>query len=155
MNNPAGQIDDARGFARIPYGGRVQYCYGANDHGIGEATDVCRGGLKITIGRYLRPGTHILVTTPDCPMNGRPLELKGQIVWCRPEKAGLRFSIGVRVIYDEPDAVAGISALVHHAIATSGLLRRTPVRRAGSTFWNFCTCSVADSVPGAQAAGDA
>ncbi|MDZ4860866.1 MAG: PilZ domain-containing protein [Candidatus Hydrogenedentes bacterium] len=115
-------FDDARSFARVAFGGRLSYWHGAGNPGTAIAADVSRGGLRLHMGRYLRPGTHVLLNTDEVRSAGKPVELKGQIVWCNPEKRGQRFVAGVRVIYDEPDAITTISTLVTHAIAASGVL---------------------------------
>lgn len=130
-------IDDARCFARVAFGGRVVYRYGGDDRGIARAEDVSRGGMRLTMGRYLRPGTHILIETPGHHTEGQPIELKGKIVWCVPEQRGARFSAGIRVIYDEPDAVTAASALVNHAIVASGMLKnlRQPGIAAQAPAW--------------------
>ncbi len=129
------RFDDARNFARVAFNGRVSYQYGAGDAGVAAASDVSRGGLRLCMGRYLRPGTHILISSDDVQADGNPVELKGQIVWCTPEKTGHRFAAGVRVIYDEPDAIMGISAMVNHAIVVSGLLGQQPAQEHMRAAW--------------------
>ncbi|MCC6796644.1 MAG: PilZ domain-containing protein [Candidatus Hydrogenedentes bacterium] len=114
--------DEARQFARVEFGGRMVYRYAANDEGTALVSEVSRGGLRMSMGRYLRPGTRVMLEADGVKMNGQPVELKGQIVWCAPEKRGHQFVAGVRVIYDEPDAIAAVSALVNHALVTSGYL---------------------------------
>ena len=98
-------------------------------------SDVSRGGLRMSMGRYLRPGTRVMLEADGVKVNGKPVELKGQIVWCTPEKTGHRFAAGVRVIYDEPDAIMGISAMVNHAIVVSGLLGQQPAQEHMRAAW--------------------
>lgn len=115
-------FDEARQFARIAFDGRIIYRYAADDAGSAHVNDVSRGGLRLSLGRYLRPGTCVMLETDGVRVNGRPIELKGRIVWCAPERRGHRFAAGVRVMYDEADAVSAMSAFVNHALAASGIL---------------------------------
>jgi len=115
-------LDDARNFARVAFNSRISYQHGAGDSGMAVASDVSRGGLRLRMGRYLRPGTHVMLQSKEVHADGKPVELKGRIVWCAPEKKGHQFAAGVRIIYDEAVAVMGISAMVNYAIAASGLL---------------------------------
>jgi len=124
-------FDEARRFARVAFGGRVVYRYASDDEGTAYVSDIGRGGLRMCMGRYLRPGTRVMLEAEGVRANGQPVELKGQIVWCAPEKQGHRFVAGVRVIYDEPDAVAAVSALVNHALHASGVLERLKETAAG------------------------
>lgn len=114
--------DDARRFARVTFGGRMVYRYAAGDQGTALVNDVSRGGLRMSMGRYLRPGTRVMLEADGVKVNGQPVELKGQIVWCTPSKQAHQFAAGVRVIYDEPDAIAAVSALVNYALVHSGHL---------------------------------
>lgn len=121
--------DDARRFARVAFDGRMVYRYAADDQGTALVSDVSRGGLRMSMGRYLRPGTRVMLEADGVKMNGQPVELKGQIVWCAPEKRGHQFVAGVRVIYDEPDAIAAVSTLVNHAVLASGVVDRLTGRK--------------------------
>ncbi|MBM3289860.1 MAG: PilZ domain-containing protein [Candidatus Hydrogenedentes bacterium] len=123
---------EARRFARVAFAGRMVYRYASDDEGTAEVSDVSRGGLRMTMGRYLRPGTPVMLEAAGVRVNGRAVELKGRIVWCAPEMRGHRFVAGVRVIYDEPDAVTAVSALVNHALHASGVLDELKDRAAAA-----------------------
>jgi hypothetical protein len=146
-------LGDARRFARVAFDGRMTYRYASEDEGFAQVSDVSRGGLRMCMGRYLRPGTRVMLEADGVRVNGQPVELKGQIVWCAPEKRGHRFAAGVRVIYDEPDAVTAVSALVNHALCASGILEqlkdRKTVNAAVASVWRFRPLGKGTRVAGA------
>lgn len=119
-------FDEARRFARVTFDGRMVYRYAADVEGTAQVSDVSRGGMRMCMGRYLRPGTRVMLEADGVRVNGQPVELKCQIVWCTPEKRGHRFVAGIRIIYDEPDAIAAASALVNHALFASGVFAGLP-----------------------------
>lgn len=110
--------DDERTFVRVQFETSV-HCASDDGHvGAGITGDVSRGGLSLHLGRYLRPGRLVLLRVSE-PAAAAPLELKGEIAWCRPEGPAGAFRAGVRVIHDEPEAIEGLSRLVHAAVLPS------------------------------------
>ncbi|NUM56493.1 MAG: PilZ domain-containing protein [Candidatus Hydrogenedentes bacterium] len=148
-------FDEARRFARVAFDGRVVYRYASDDEGMARVADVSRGGLRLCMGRYLRPGTRVMLEAEGVRVNGQPIEMKGQIVWCVPER-GHRFAAGVRVIYDEPDAVTAASALVNHALHASGVVQELKDRQVANAAWRVRPLGRGTRVAGARfAAGNA
>ncbi len=114
---------DERRFARVPFLGRVQFVYGASRKGVAQVNDVGRGGLRVRMGRYLRPGTKLMVSVPLEGSNHRTVELKSEVVWCRRETGDLEFSAGLRVYYDAPEALDAISEVMYFALFEKGGLK--------------------------------
>ncbi|MFA6240964.1 MAG: PilZ domain-containing protein [Candidatus Hydrogenedentales bacterium] len=111
---------EGRRFVRLPFASTVQYRYGAQDTGSATLLNVGRGGVCVRLGRYLRPGTRALVQVPSVQMDGRSVELKAELVWCRPASEQHEFDAGFRIVFDEPDAIAGASELIHRALLDAG-----------------------------------
>lgn len=113
---------DERRFARVPFLGRVRFVYGAGRQGTGSAADVGRGGLRVHMGRYLRPGTKLMVSIPLDGPDQRSVELKTEVVWCRREAGRLEFETGLRAYYDAPEALEAISEVMYYALFEKGAL---------------------------------
>jgi hypothetical protein len=118
------QSVDERRFARVPYAGGVEFVYGAGRDGSATAYDVGRGGLRVRMGRYLRPGTRLLVRLPESGQDDGPVELKAEVAWCRRELSALEFEVGLRIFYDAPDALDAISRVMYYALFEQGGLHR-------------------------------
>jgi len=114
---------EERRFARVPYLGRVQFVYGAGQKGSAKANDVGRGGLRVRMGRYLRPGTKLMVQIPMGDSGEKAVELKSEVVWCRREPGHLDFGAGLRVYYDAPEALDAISEVMYYALFDQGGLK--------------------------------
>ena len=100
-NREAEDTVDERRFARVPYRGRVQFECGAGSKGSAQAGDVGRGGMRVRMGRYLRPGTKLMITISLEGSNEQTVELKSEVVWCRrgpgsTRRIGPRSAEGVR-----------------------------------------------------------
>ncbi len=107
-----------RRFARMPLAGTVHYICAPNDGGIGGWQDVGRGGACVKLNRYLRPGSHVLLSVKLGSQDGAYAELKGKVAWssrrCRENGS---FVAGLRVFDDVPEAGQALSELVHEAQA--------------------------------------
>jgi len=114
---------DERRFARVPYLGRLQFVYGAGRKGSARVNDVGRGGLRVRMGRYLRPGTNLMVSIPMANSEKHTVELKSEVIWCRREPGHLEFSAGLRVYYDAPEALEAISEVMYYALFEQGGLK--------------------------------
>lgn len=119
MIRPTAQMDQRR-FSRLPYACRVEYTHAPDESAEAMTMDVGRGGMQIRLGRYLRPGTKLLLRVP-CPAGaGSTAELKAEIVWCRLPRRGEECVAGLRIMYDEPEVLISVSRLIHEAIFRLG-----------------------------------
>lgn len=119
---------DERRFARVPYRGQVQFECGAGSKGSALAGDVGRGGMRVRMGRYLRPGTKLMITISLAGSKKKTIELKSEVVWCRRGPGQLEFDAGIRVYYDAPEALEAISEVMYDALFEQGGLKKRDVR---------------------------
>ena len=115
--NKTGPSRDDRRFLRVPLETPVAYRTSADDEGRATASDVSRSGLRLNLGRYLRPGTRVMVDVHRDGQSAQPVELKTKIVWCRPTATGRTFEAGLRVYHTDHDVITGMSDLVHDGLS--------------------------------------
>ncbi len=101
-------VQDERRGKRTPHNGQVTYRYSPVDEGKAVCANVGSKGLRIRLGRYLRPGRKVVlgVETPQ------GVELKGRVAWCRPANEPNMFDAGVRVFHDAADSAAALSNMI-------------------------------------------
>ena len=112
-------VTEQRHYSRVPYHKSVHYRHGVAIGGSAVCTDVGLGGLNLRVGRYLRPGTLLMVTFNESTSDGAPLQLKGRIAWCRGAD-GYHFAAGLRVFHDEPESVTALTRLAAKAASNAG-----------------------------------
>lgn len=110
---------DERTFLRMPYDSTLEIICQGGMKGRATSQDVGRGGFRMSLYRYLRPGHRLMVRTPAGE------ELKAQVVWCRPDRDATQFVAGVRVIHDEPAAYETMARMMYRAVR----LRAEPTRQ--------------------------
>lgn len=123
FENQTNRRDDRRRFTRLATSGLLSYQYAADGGGDAAILDVGRGGFCVRIGRYLRPGTRVIVRSGTIDGVRLDHELKAVIVWCVGMRGGLDFLAGLRVMFDEPEAISAMSRMVHAALAGLFALR--------------------------------
>jgi len=121
---------EQRQFVRLPFSGSVDYRYGAEDSGNATATDIGRGGMRVYLGRYLRPGTLLMIALPE----GKG-ELKARIAWCSPTLSGGFFVAGVRVLHNEFESLQLMGDLLCDAVIQEGGVDHLLEERGSSTVW--------------------
>lgn len=105
--------DEKRRFERVPLDGRLTYRYNQGENAAGTWRDLSRSGARIQLGRYLRPGRRVmLIVASDDESDEPAIELKAQIVWCRPVSDSHDFEAGLRIFHDQPDTVDTLTAIV-------------------------------------------
>ncbi len=120
--------DDKRGFARLPLFTNAQYRYGATGEGCARVLNIGRAGLRLRMGRYLRPGTVVRLLLKSQELGLDPVEFTTHIAWCAPVSETSEFDAGLRILHDGGESLALASALVHAALLRSGWLceRKAP-----------------------------
>lgn len=111
---------DQRHFARAPFAGTISYCYGHSETGQATCLDVGHGGARLILGRYLRPGRHVLLALALDSEGEKLVELKARVAWCRPAGEPHTFIAGVYIFHDEPEVSAALSELLYEALRRLG-----------------------------------
>ncbi len=123
---------DARRYLRVPFAGTVNYRY-ADEQGAATCNDLGRGGLRLQLGRYLRPGRRIMLTLTDVMSGSHPVELKAEVVWCRPASGSCTFTTGLRVYHDDLDTTHTLSVLIDRELEMLGFFEALRAQAADPT----------------------
>lgn len=106
---------NGRTFWRVPFSTEVEYFYGSGASGKARCRDLSRGGLSMTLGRYLTPGRKVLLRVFSTWNPNEAAEFKGRIVWCRPTERPEWFRAGVEILRDVPEVLEDLSRLILEA----------------------------------------
>jgi hypothetical protein len=117
---------DPRRSARTLYSGKATYRYARGEGGGATVVNLCAIGACPALGRYLRPGRFILVGLETDSWPRGTIELKAQIVWCRPTDNPGAFLMGVRIFQDDPDTGAVMSDLLLRSRAGEAVAHPQP-----------------------------
>lgn len=112
--------NEQRRFSRFPFQTSIQYRYGRNEAGLATCCNVGRGGLNLLMGRYLRPGTLLMLEAADPHSEAAPIELKAQVAWIEPAGREGAFLAGVRVLEDEAASSDTVNDLIYQAMSANG-----------------------------------
>jgi len=118
---------DQRRSARASYSGKATYRYARDDGGSATVVNLCPSGACLALGRYLRPGRFMLLALEADSSPRTTIELKTQVVWCRPTKNIGVFLTGVRILHDELDTEVTISELLSRTPENEPVPARRPV----------------------------
>ena len=113
---------DERTFLRMPYDSTIKIICQGGVSGQAQSEDVGRGGFRLRLQRYLRPGHRLMIRTDTGE------ELKGQVVWCRPDRDATRFVAGIRVVHDEAAAYETMGKLLFDAVRKSAEPKRPTIQ---------------------------
>lgn len=111
MSGLAIENEDQRVSERLVAFGTLVYQDSPHDKGWARWCSVSRDGACIHLGRYLRPGKHLMLRTGRTEDAGTGAEFKARVVWCRPVAAGAQFVAGLKIIHDTPDSEEALAAL--------------------------------------------
>jgi hypothetical protein len=124
-------LDDQRRYDRIACRERIHYAYGPGYCGSATALDASLGGLGVRLGRYLRPGTLMLLRVRD-GAGPDEVALKARVAWCRGAGQS-EFVAGIKVFHSEPEATLAMEAICGRATHQPSSPSRVPgVMRARS-----------------------
>lgn len=110
-------VSEQRRFTRAQYMGQASYTYGAGLAGACTCEDIGLGGVRVRLGRYLRPGTMVLVELQDPEMGA--VEMKARVTWCRGAERH-EFVGGLRVYHDGPDTYRALARIATRSAEEAG-----------------------------------
>ena len=84
-----------------------------------------RGGARVKLNRYLRPGRLVLLSVKLGPNNGAYAELKGRVAWSRRCGENGSSVAGLRLFDDVPEAEFTVSGLINEGLGQAGEDDRT------------------------------
>lgn len=80
--------------------------------------EVSRGGLSVSLGRYLRPGPAVEFEFDDIAYRNRPVRFAAIVKWCRPDRQRPgQFRAGFQVVHGERDTLGAVSEVFYQALA--------------------------------------
>jgi PilZ domain len=127
---PVGMDKDRRRSIRLPVDHSIRCHYGTGEAGTARLCNVGRSGVSARSGRYLRPGTRVMLEVGPRRAGGSE-ELKAEVAWCRPARDSDEFLTGLRVYHDETRALGALSALMFDGLDRLGADQRDSRRGKG------------------------
>ena len=97
---------------RAPLAGRLAYFDPAGWPGEAAWCDVSRVGARVSLGRYLRPGSTVRLVVAN---DGDGIALPARVMWCRPRAGSTAFHAGLRVQRPSAEAALAFARLVYDA----------------------------------------
>jgi len=107
---------ESRIFTRLPFDSAVEWRDLTGEDGHAAVRDVSRGGFRLSLGRYLRPGPVVTVTFDHITFNGAPVELDAAVVWCKPTDQPDTFLAGLKIIHGGAATLAAASEVFYAAM---------------------------------------
>lgn len=118
METAFDRASDRRTFTRVRFEHGVKWRTQSGEHGKATVRDVGRGGLCLSLNRGFWPDSPLRITFEDVPHRQAPVELEARTAWCRTVADG--FLTGLRVVHDEPEALAAVSEVFYAALQRLG-----------------------------------
>ncbi len=104
---------ETRRFTRVATEGAVQFYDGSGTLNRATLSDVSYGGLRMTLGRYIRPQT--LVQVPVA-MDNQQLSFPARVAWCIPADDSAHFHLGLKADHGGKYTMAILSSWVLDAV---------------------------------------
>ncbi len=104
---------DIRRFTRVVTDGPVQFYDGNGALSRATLSDVSYGGLRMTLGRYIKPQT--LVQVP-VSLGEKQLSFPARVAWCTPDGDNRYFQVGLKADHGGKYTMAILSSWVLEAV---------------------------------------
>jgi hypothetical protein len=108
---------EQRIFTRLSFDHAVQWSDAVGEHGSAQLMDFSRGGMRLSIGRYYRPGPVLSFRFDEILYQGEPVEFQAIINWCRPVPMHPEtFEAGVSIVHGEMKTLSLVSEVFYTAL---------------------------------------
>jgi len=107
---------EQRIFTRMPFDSAVSWSDLSGENGLASVRDVSRGGMSLSLGRYMRPGPVLTVIFDQTEFNGKPVELDMTVAWCKPTDQPDIFLAGFKIIHSDVSTLAAASEVFYAAL---------------------------------------
>jgi len=104
---------DTRRFTRVAAEGPVRFYDGSGTLNRATLRDVSYGGLRVTLGRYIRPQTLLQVPVS---LDSHQLSFPARVAWCVPDLDSETFQMGLRADHGGKHTMAILSSWVLDAV---------------------------------------
>lgn len=94
---------------------RVTYEVTPGDGGSATWIDVSRVGVRMLLGRYLRPRRVIALAFAAPWDEHTEVRLSARVIWCRQAKDSAEFHAGLQVLRESPESALAFGLLVQQA----------------------------------------
>lgn len=108
---------EQRVFTRVPYQKTIRWRDAHGETGAADLLNISRGGLSLSLTRYLRPGPALVFYFDDIFYRGLPVELSALTVWSRPvpDDHGA-FLAGFSLVHGQLETLGAISEVFYAAL---------------------------------------
>ena len=118
MEATFGMRKEQRIFTRISFRHRVRWTDTHGEENECLIRDVSRGGLSVTLGRYLRPGPNVQFYFDEIDYKNTPVTFPATITWCHPDRTQPgQFYVGFQVVHGKQDTLGAVSEVFYRALA--------------------------------------
>ena len=104
---------NTRKFTRVAADGAIQFYDGSGALSWATLNEVSYGGLRMTLGRYIRPQTLIQVPVS---VGEQQLSFPARVAWCTPDAENRSFRVGLKADHGAKHTMAILSSWVLEAV---------------------------------------
>ena len=111
---------EQRIFTRLVFDHVVEWSDAKGERGTAQLMDFSRGGMRLSIGRYFRPGPVLTFRFDEITYQGEPIEFQAIINWCNPIPLHPEtFEVGVSIVHGETRTLALVSEVFYTALRST------------------------------------
>lgn len=104
---------DSRKFTRVGTSGNIHFFDGNGAPSQARLHDVSYGGLRLSLGRYIRPQTLLRIPVQ---LEETQVFFPARVIWCKPEAGNESFRVGLQADHGGKYTMAILSCWVLNAV---------------------------------------